>query len=591
MTPSILRWLADSKRRIVVFLFIFSLLVRLSLLIPLGDNNIRIRFDENVYFSSACGFYSVFQDLIKFTPPKHKDLRDIYAGGVAPPFHSFLLALGFLIFGKSVFAARMIVAILSALTTPLVFLLTASISSRKAGMAASLIHVFYPSFVVFSHFLWSETTYIFFLLLSVYLTLLVIETVSPKKRIWYSLGLGVVLGVMTLIRAATIVFLILIPLWILINKKKTRDRILVPLIIIIIFSAIIAPWEFALVKHQKRFVFLSTYSGRNLYYGNNKWLRDPREFSPHEPDLRPRDDLRKYARENKIHIEQAARVLALKEITSHFGAFIQRTFNRFLKLWTFDFFPFRHLVNGAYRPLPPVWAIIVFFIFGLSHIFLMLFVILGFLVKELSLKIKTFFLILVLAGIAPYILSVANTRYNLPQVALLVPIAGSALIHFRYKKKKMLSILVPLVTAFCFIGTYFYTYHNFIYRLLRPSSYYHQPMDFLDGIFKTESYFTDVIKVRTKSSEPVRVFTLKILNSNHYSFEPSKHVRKKRIRLSFEPKTIKIYSKQPPELLLLSVSSRIQKKAIELKPTSPEYWIEFKSLGLAGLELKWLGGD
>lgn len=589
MRAKVSGYLINHKKQATIFIFIFSLLIRMSLLIPVCKNNTEIKFDEKAYYSKADGFYSILKDLIKFKSPQPRDVKKAYGGGVRPPVHSLMLAIGFLFFGKSIFVARAIIAIISAMTTSLIFLLTTKLANNTAGIFASLIHLFYPSFLAFSHLLWSETTFIFFLILGAYLTILITENAVIKKRIFYAVLLGIVLGLLALTRAASMPFLIIIPSWIFFSIKNKRDKIIIPMIIVITFSFIISPWQYTLIKKEKRFVLFSTFSYRNLYIGNNQWVREGMQFNPQEESTQPRDTMREYARKHSIIKEQAAKELALEEITSHFGKFLKRSFNKSLLLWTFDFFPIRHLVNVVYPPMSDFFVLFISIIFAMSYIFLFIFALKAFFIQELQLKKKALFLVLVIAGMLPYIVAFGHTRFNLPQVALLVPMAGYGMA--KYKQKNILSTLISIVAVICLCAIFFHTYNNYIHKLLRPSSYYRGSINVMDNVFRTETNFKDVIKVKRNNPKYVDVLTLKILNEKNYSFLYKKDKKKKRIRLDRNIKTIYIYSSNPTEPLLLSFYSKKQNKSVELTPVSKDYWNKFQLISIDNIELSWIGGD
>ena len=401
--------------------------------------------------------------------------------------------------------------------------------------------------------------------------------------------LGIVLGLLALTRAASILFLIIIPSWIFFSIKKRRDKIVIPMVIVIIFSFIISPWEYTLIKKEKRFVLFSTFSYRNLYIGNNQWVREGMQFNPQEESTKPRDTIREYARKHSIPKEQAARELAVQEITSHFGKFLKRSFHKSLLLWTFDFFPLRHVVNVVYPPMSDFFVLFVSILFAISYVFFTVFALKALFVQELQAKKKILFLVLVIVGMIPYLLAFGHTRFNLPQIALLVPLAGYGMVKF--KQKILLSALISTAAVVCLCAVFFHTYHNYVHKLLRPSSYYRGSIVVLDKIFRTETYFEDVFKVRSDDPDYVDVLTLKILNEKNYSFLYKKDIKKKRIKIRRKTKTISIYSSNPTEPLILSLYSEKQDKSVEIRPVSKEYWKKFQLINIDNIALSWLGGD
>ena len=67
-------------------------------------------------------------------------------GGHWPPAHPLALGCGFSVAGVSFASARTVVMLLSAITTPLVYLFALRLTGSKGAVIAALFHIFYPSF-------------------------------------------------------------------------------------------------------------------------------------------------------------------------------------------------------------------------------------------------------------------------------------------------------------------------------------------------------------------------------------------------------------------------------------------------------------
>lgn len=576
----------NKKKQLLILLFLASLLVRLLLLFPLITSSTPVKYDEQRYFVRAEGFYGIFKNLAACKSPDAGDMEKAYKRGIWPPFHSILLACGFLLFGKSITTARLIVAVVSALTTILVFLLTEKLANKKAATAAAVFFIFFPGFLAFSHFLWSETTFIFLLLLAVYLAMRIPEQKILKKKILFAILSGVTSGLLVLTRAAALLFLFVIPAWVLLNLKNKREKIVIPVIIVVTLFAVIFPWEYTLVAKEKRFVLLSTYSNRNLYLGNNQWVRDDIEFGAEELDYKPQRELRKYAKEHSLHIEKAALKLALKEITADFGAFAGRSIKKFLLLWTINFFPLRHMFNVVYPPMGNGAALFIFFIFALGCLLFFIFLLNGFFSGVIRGKNIILLLCLTAAGMIPYILAFAHTRFNLPQVALLLPVVGVGITNM--KKKWPRSAVYAAVAILCFFALSFYTYHNYLYKKLNPSSHYRSAINLLDGLLNRRTTFIDVLELKSKDAAQSDMVTLTIVGGSGYSFERGKdlHMIKTKVQ---KGRFVKIFSRHPADTLALSLYSEKQERTTLVKPISRYYWHKNQPV-LGDLLLNWRGG-
>jgi hypothetical protein len=113
----------------------------------------------------------------------------------------------------------------------------------------------------------------------------------------------------------------------------------------------------------------------------------------------------------------------------------------------------------------------------------------------------------------------------------------------------------------------------------------------MDNVFRTETNFKDVIRVKRNNPKYVDVLTLEILNEKNYSFLYKKDQKEKKIRIDRKTKTIYIYSSNPTEPLILSFYSKKQNKSVELMPVSKDYWNKYQLISIDNIELSWLGGD
>ena len=269
-------------RRFFLLLFLVSLVVRASLMIPVAGADIALQADENEYFSRAAAFKVILTDAARGKPLYSQDISRAYGGGTFPPVHSLYLALSLFV-AEDATLARWAVVLLSSLTTPLVYLLTLHCSTRKAALAAAGVHVFYPSFVAFSHYLWSETTYIFLLLLATYFTLCLLGPDGSSKRATYALLAGCFLGLAALTRAAGLPFLFVLPAWTYLSLRKTSGAASKSLLLLAASAIVVSPWEAALASREARLVPLSTAADYNLFVGNNPWEMSDR----FEPDTKP----------------------------------------------------------------------------------------------------------------------------------------------------------------------------------------------------------------------------------------------------------------------------------------------------------------
>ncbi len=332
-------------------------------------------------------------------------------------------------------------------------------------------------------------------------------------------------------------------------------------------------------------MLLSTFSWKNLYAGNNPWVRKDLDFAPPSQNSleKSHNDLIDYARTHSISVYESAKELAFKEIYSHFGAFVERSFVRFFLLWSFDYFPIRHITAVIYPPISNssfVLSIIVIFI--MFHIIFLFFSIHGFLTME-SNKKRILFLLLILAGIAPYVIAYSHTRYNLPQIALLIPIASIGILNMKQLKNKLKIFIMSLLLLIIIFNTYI-TYNKYNKKYILTSSYYKKPISAFNKFFNTSIQYIDLFKIKTNL--PV---VIKILNTEDFSFSKTKKI--KRIKINERIREFKIYSERPKSRLQLKIYSDSQKRGITIEPISKEYWNKFKKIKGNDSYIKWIGGS
>lgn len=581
-----------NRNKKIALIFLLSLSVRALFVIPVLKNDTPPKFDEASYYRRAGAFHSILESLAHLRFPQEKDRDLFYEHGIRPPFQSVVLSLGMLLAGKSVAAARLMMVFLSSLTTVLIFLFADKLAGPRAGLAASGLHLVYPSFLAFSHYLWSETTYIFLLFLSLLLVRTVLESRRTRIRIGFSVFLGVSLGCLALTRSAALLPMFIIPGWLFWRSKGIRAGLVGPAVITAVMILTLLPWEYSLCSREKRFVVLWNQTYRALYTGQNPWVEDAKDDVDDAVNNRVRKTLKDYMRSRSMDVEGAARDLALKEISSHFGAFVSRGVEGALFLWTFDFFPLRHVVNAAYPPMPANAVFLTILVFAGSAVFLYLAVLEGLMIKGPRLEEKALLLVLIIGGAAPYVITFGNSRYNLPQIALLLPIAGFGLANLKERQKAYVPVSILVIVGLAFLFTR--SYPDYIYQRLRPSSFYSGPVTSLDRAFGIQSLYGDafILEKAEPESEDTLILTIVNEDDSDYSFAAQKPLKQIVIVLSPNrkraPFTVFGHSLKGP--LELRVFSKTRDRTIELEPTDPAFWNRFKELGLPGLRLSWRGG-
>lgn len=577
--------LKSSPRQRVLFLLLLSLLIRLLAFLPL--HRMQMRFDEREYFRQAVGYERLAQSALQGEAPARKDVLQAYNGGGFLPLNSILIGLGFLFLPDTVFAARLIVILFSVLTTLLVFLTARKLLDERAAFFAALLHALFPSFICFSHYLWSETLFILVLFLVLYIALVMMESGrTPRLFLWAAL-LGFVLGLLALTRGAALALLFFFPIWLAWVMKGKVYRILVPLTVVFTVALTLYPWERILFRMERKFVVLSTIGNEySLYTYNNPFVRRGSMYASWDDVRAAGRYLKDYSVSKGITQPSAARVLVMREITHHFPAFVKRTFENVLQMWTVDFFPMRQVFNMGYPPLPPWLILLGGVIFFIAHAALLCLALIGFFARGLPLRKTVLVLGMVVVGSLPYLLMLSHTRYNLPQVALLLPFAGYGALKWQGQK---LRLPLTIAVAVGLLVVCIHTYANNTREELRPSSYYHGLLRGPDKVFPGTEFKDQLVLIPRPAMAGDRL-SVRLPANGRYRFLYRRHDRLLKAKIGKNQIVMNIVAEDPDVPLRIEITSRNENRTFVISPLSGKYWRREREIIPGKLALVWNGG-
>lgn len=419
-----------------------SLLVRLLAWWPVVQTGVAPLYDECTYLSRAVAYGNVLRAWLHGRPSEPADWDRAYHNGGWPPLHPLLIGIFFAPAGPNLALARFVVLLQSAATTGVVFALTRRLCGRRAAACAAGLHALHPSFVAYSHLLWSETTYILVLTISLYFALLTVETARSGSRILAAAACGACLGLAGLTRAAALPLIAAIPLWIAWRANSRPRRLAKTIACSTVCLLCLAPWLLCLYQREGRLLPLSTAAGYNLYLGNNPWSLEVQARG------QARAALQEYMNAHDVDRDQAARALALRHIRDDFAAFLYRCWSHARALFVPDWYVLRHLLYASYPPMPNGVAMGVIVVFSLAFAAFVTVALLGLYRGESAPNLRGLTLICLCAGILPHVLTIANSRMTLPLLALSLPAAGAglSLLHERHMRRAAI-ILAPALLA------------------------------------------------------------------------------------------------------------------------------------------------
>ena len=268
-----------------------------------------------------------------------------------PPGVPYYLLLAHKIFGDGLLVARASMLLVYACFSFALYALAKEVSSRRAGNLVALLFALYPTYVRYAFNPSTEYPTAACLVAAVYLAIRVIR----KPSYPLSAALGIALGSLALIRASSLLLVVLAPPYV---YQKTR-RCGIALVTFLVSLALISAWLWKAYNMTGRFVMVNDANAQNFFLGNNrftplyntcpdgpvKWDA-PAEFTRVIEKLR--DDPPEV--QNRIY-----RASAVRYILSRPDLFLLRTFNRFRMYFSFPIAQGEPLTKGVHLGKMHAW--------------------------------------------------------------------------------------------------------------------------------------------------------------------------------------------------------------------------------------------
>ncbi len=564
--------------RVCSILFLASLAVRLAILIGPLNGGPELLYDERGYFEAARGFREIYLSWSRGEEPPPDTYRLAYRRGIWPPLHPAILGLSLWLFGVSSTVARCAVAVLSALTTVVVYGLTRRLFDSRAALAAALLHLFYPSFLAFSHYLWSESTYVLALLLAIWLFAATRDATTTRGLLLRATACGVCLGLATLTRAPGVLYLLAGPVCGAWAWRRQPRRWLAVAGFVLGMVATVLPWQWTLLRREGTFLLLSTATGYNMLQGTTS-----------DEGSIVSSRIREEAARTQTHPDLAARRLARIAIARHPGEFARHMWDRFRLLWRPDDFIIRHLLHARYPPVSPAaaWGCILF-LTG-AYLGLVGLIVWGFLARNPP-RAQRWLAVAAAIGLASPLLTVSNTRMAYPILAVLLPVAGRGLTELRrvprWRRRAAIAAAVVTLNLWSVCASPAeWTSH------WAPSSHYREVVARVDRLLGGRTPVTDCVALhRTDSTRSAPTYRLTLRGG--FEFKSSRKVelvwtpRPGRRRVAFLATGYPSF--EPLEMEIRTVAGPAY--AVLVKPIAKEYWHQPHESGIPGLLVSWCGG-
>ena len=188
--------------------------------------------------------------------------------GFRPPLMEFFYGALFRVTGPSIPAARIATVLISVLLLIPLHDIARRFGDRGTARLATVLAAVYPNFIAFSHYLWSETVYLFLVLWGIAL----LGSHVERPALWKPSVAGVAFGLSALTRVVGVAFPLLAAGWLVWISRSELRRSLRPLAapacLLAAVALPIAPWTASLNREGEPFAPITRTTWLNLYLGN-----------------------------------------------------------------------------------------------------------------------------------------------------------------------------------------------------------------------------------------------------------------------------------------------------------------------------------
>lgn len=234
----------NSQDKFLIFIFILSLLIRLSYVIPLNPD--KLSPDAYDWMNTA------WQVVTEGT----------YGGTWRPPGYITYLAGVFFIFGKSILAARILNALLGSLTCVFLYFIGQKIFSSSVGRLAAFLLTFYPYLIAYTGDLISET----FLTFIIALAILYVLKTSEKPCIKNIILTGIFIGYAGLTKSTVLPFFLFACAWLWWATKSFKTGFFVGIVTLLT----IAPWTLRNYLYYNKDYIMPVSTPWYSFYGSSQ---------------------------------------------------------------------------------------------------------------------------------------------------------------------------------------------------------------------------------------------------------------------------------------------------------------------------------
>ncbi|MBN1510901.1 MAG: glycosyltransferase family 39 protein [Phycisphaerae bacterium] len=367
-----------------------------------------------------------------------------YPGAYQAPGYPAFMALVMRVWGRSLVAVKFVQVLLSTATVGLVFLIGRNGYGARSGLVAAFICAIYPNLIAFSHYLWSETLFLFLLTGGICLLTGRNRAVPPPMHRWALAG--VCLGAAAMTRAIALYILPLVLLWmLLLHRQRLRRALGEAAVTAGVVVLIILPWTYRNHRITGGFVLVDTSGAFNLWRGNTPQAYTSRPAPPQQSYEPPFESLplappheawvmqlipvaqHQYGpTPTDAQVATCAADLAWDCIWTDVPAFLRRAKFKIIDTWNPTSFLVRHFRFAAYGRVSRTTASFISWTAISAYVLVIVLGMLGAL-TTLRNPYTWFVLGMILFFVAVHAVAIGLTRFRLPVMPFVIVLAAEGI--------------------------------------------------------------------------------------------------------------------------------------------------------------------
>lgn len=254
----------NKEKKFIVLLFAGTLFLRILYLIlnlNLISQDIRVNPDSHNYHTIAKNILQGFG--FSHTPP--------YPTSFVEPVYPLFLSFIYSVWGENIIFVILIQILIDCFSCILVYLLTKELINSDVATLSGIIYSIYPDFICSSCEIMTETLFLFFEIITLFL---ILKARKENNKLLFGIS-GIFSAIAVLTRGTFLPFPFLLFFYLKKNLKKY-------LIFLIFFFIFLSPWIVRNYFVHKDFIIVGTRAGLSFWMANNekaggRWIPIPKK--------------------------------------------------------------------------------------------------------------------------------------------------------------------------------------------------------------------------------------------------------------------------------------------------------------------------